>query len=235
LTSSRKNELPRGGSCILALDTATDVLSAALATETGDFFVEIDAGHSYAARLFDAIDALFALAHIEREALDLILCMKGPGAWTGLRIGFSTAQGLSFALSKPAAALPTLDCIAFPRRAFDGTVLPALDAKQGKFFCALYEHGALRGGYRDAAPQEIAAALPSDRPALLTGPAASALFAALSPLRPDAPLFVDAPRRQGYAAALLGLARHSPALLDAGAARELLYLRASDAERAASG
>jgi tRNA threonylcarbamoyladenosine biosynthesis protein TsaB len=226
-------KITMSGKCVLALDTATDILSAALAAESREYLVEIDAGASYADRLFDAIDALFALARIEREALDLVLCMKGPGAWTGLRIGFSTAQGLAFALGKPAAALPTLDSIAFPHRGFDGVVLPALDAKQGKFFCALYEHGALCGGYRDASPHEIAAALPPDRPALLTGPDAPALFAALSTLMPDAPFVLDSPRRRGYAAALLRLAQETPGLLDAPPAqtRELLYLRASDAER----
>ena len=222
------------GKRIFAIDTATDVLSAAIATETGEFLVEIDAGPLFSGRLFDAIEALFTLARVEREEIDFFLCMQGPGAWTGLRIGFCTVQGFSFGLDTPVAALPTLDCIAFPHKDFDGIVIPALDAKQGKFFCGLYENGALCGGYLDASPAELAAALSPGHPALLTGPAAPLLFTALAPLCPKTVIAVDAPRRRGYAAALIGLARHNPAfaLQRSTEPDDLLYIRASDAERA---
>jgi tRNA threonylcarbamoyladenosine biosynthesis protein TsaB len=129
---------------ILALDTATPVLSAALVTGERHWYREAGAGLSHSELLFDLVEGLFKEAGQGPEDLGTVACMKGPGSFTGLRIGFSAAKGMALALGIPLIACPTLDCIAYPWSPWPGLILPVLDAKRGCFFTALYAAGGRR-------------------------------------------------------------------------------------------
>ena len=78
---------------------------------------------------------------MQKSDLQGILCTAGPGSFTGLRIGFSIAKGLSCGLDIPFAAIPTLDCAAKPFSGYPGFVLPVLTASKNSYFCALYRYG----------------------------------------------------------------------------------------------
>jgi tRNA threonylcarbamoyladenosine biosynthesis protein TsaB len=221
---------------ILALDTAADVLSVALSTGDNVWYFEAEAGLRHGELLMDAVDRLLAGAGIGAADLDLAACMKGPGSFTGLRIAFATAKGLSLSLGIPMASVPTLDCMA--QASWPGLVLPAMDAKKGRFYAALYRGGKRLGDYLDAAPGELAAALAAERrgaePVMLAGPAGALVRETLRPADPQG-FFVDPEGKRGKARELLDIIKKADTL-DFG--EEVfsgpLYLRKSDAELASN-
>ncbi|MDR0636836.1 MAG: tRNA (adenosine(37)-N6)-threonylcarbamoyltransferase complex dimerization subunit type 1 TsaB [Treponema sp.] len=234
---------------ILALDTATALLSVALSIDRDPaetWYVEIDAGQRHSELLMDIIDSLLKTAGMVPADLDALASMKGPGSFTGLRIGFSAAQGMALALGVPSLSIPTLDCMAVPHQHWPGIVVPAIDARKRCFFSALYRgmcdaHTAERlTDYMDADSAAIAQALNAvkqDEPVLLTGPDAALLAAALSeiPSFNKTLLRLDPTRRRGHAKELATLARaklatSSAADIAAELRSGLLYLRRSDAE-----
>jgi tRNA threonylcarbamoyladenosine biosynthesis protein TsaB len=167
---------------ILAMDTATPVLSAALIAGERRWYREADAGLGHSELLLDMADGLLKEAGMGPEDLEAVACMRGPGSFTGLRIGFSAAKGMALALDIPLIACPTLDCMAYPWSPWPALVLPLLDAKKGRFFTALYAGERRVSEEMDADLESIvrlihSAAKEDAETVLLTGP--------------DAPLFLS--------------------------------------------
>jgi tRNA threonylcarbamoyladenosine biosynthesis protein TsaB len=224
---------------ILALDTAAAVLSVALSTGDGVWHCEAEDGLRHGELLMGVVDRLLEGAGIAPGDLDLAACMQGPGSFTGLRIAFATARGLSLALGIPMVSVPTLDCMAAPWRLWPGTVLPALDARKGRFYAALYRGGQRLGGYLDATPEELAAALleagsPGET-ALLAGPAAEQLLERLGPLVPGG-FLVDPWGKRGKARELLDIVQKNGTIIRGEETFSgPLYVRKSDAESGSFG
>lgn len=160
---------------ILAIDTSTEILSAAVKTDKGQWYVEIDAGLRHSELLMEVCETIIKMAEISKQELNLTACMKGPGSFTGLRIGFAAVKGISAALGIPFVSIPTLDCMAHPYRFWPGYVLPVIDAKKQCFFTALYQNDDLLHDNADASAEEILSFLPDEKPVLVCGPA-SELF-----------------------------------------------------------
>jgi tRNA threonylcarbamoyladenosine biosynthesis protein TsaB len=211
---------------LLAIDTATDLFSVAITSgdsvslrdtvpQWGTWLLEADVGLRHSELSMDSIDMLMRQAALKAEDLNGIVCMGGPGSFTGLRIGFSLAKGLACALGIPFAAIPTLDCMAWPFSSLPGIVVPVIDAKKGAYFCALYQNGKRLCPDMDAAPAEIAAAITSAKlsisplPTLLTGPGASLLYEKLCAMDPESGVTLGKNLRWGNAAALLHIARET--------------------------
>jgi tRNA threonylcarbamoyladenosine biosynthesis protein TsaB len=219
---------------ILALDTAAAAVSVALSTEDGVWHFEAESGLRHGELLMGAVDRLLEGAGIGSADLDLAACMKGPGSFTGLRIAFAAAKGLALALGIPMVSAPTLDCMAAPWNSWPGIVLPAMDAKKGRFYAALYRGGRRLGSYLDAEPEELAAALDAagraDGPTLLTGPAAGLVQEKIG-TRPPAGFVVDPRGNRGNARELLDMVKKNSIIFNG---EEIfsgpLYLRKSDAE-----
>jgi tRNA threonylcarbamoyladenosine biosynthesis protein TsaB len=129
---------------ILALDTATDACSVALLA--GDTVVaryeEPQRGH--AELILPMVDAVLAEAGIELRALDCFAVGRGPGAFTGVRIAVSVAQGLAFGVERP--IVPISDLAALAQRAVQThgaqRVVACLDARLGEVYWAAFETGA---------------------------------------------------------------------------------------------
>src|ERR1700739_4792357 len=98
---------------ILQIETAAAACSVALASK-GEILAEKQVSgrgvHAELITLF--IEEVIASAGIKYEELDAIAVSSGPGSYTGLRIGISTAKGLCFALEKPLIAIETLEAMA---------------------------------------------------------------------------------------------------------------------------
>jgi tRNA threonylcarbamoyladenosine biosynthesis protein TsaB len=226
---------------ILALDTATEILSLALeadsplrgaAANQNGWYLEADLGLRHSEFLMEMTDTLLKNAGMEPADLDLVACMGGPGSFTGLRIGFSAAKGMALALGIPLAAPLTLDCMALSCLHWPGTVLPAIDAKKHRFFTALYRGGGRISPYLDGETAEISALIPGEGQTLLTGPGAPALASLLGDL-PRGRILVDPGCRKGRARELLAIAKkENIAIIDNKGASSAgpMYLRKSDAE-----
>jgi tRNA threonylcarbamoyladenosine biosynthesis protein TsaB len=233
---------------ILAIDTATNILSVALETDTGIMSFEADSGPHHSALLMDTVDTLVKRAGLAPADLDGVTCMRGPGSFTGLRVGFAAARGMALSLNIPMASVSTLDCMAFSLSFWPGIVLPLIDAKKNRFFTALYRGGSRISGDMDADALSIAesvsaanAGLSDENSAkkavILTGPDAEMFYneTEKNPL-PRCLAFqdikVDPGYRRGRANELLAIAKVMNLLNNGGDAENSgpVYVRKSDAE-----
>ena len=130
---------------ILAIETSTLACSVALAVGSKRLFRYSEEPRSHTKLIMAMIDEVLVEAGIVAGDLDAIAVTVGPGSFTGLRIGFSTAQGLAFGLDKPVVPISTLQVMAqtFIRRhqlVVEGSLvlMPVLDARMGEFNCGAY-------------------------------------------------------------------------------------------------
>ena len=126
---------------ILSLDTTTRGGSVAVMRD--DLLLALvpgDAARSHAERLPGELEAALARAGLRRGDIDLLAVATGPGAFTGLRIGLATAQGLAMTLNRPVIGISALDALA--AEAADGPatiVSPWMDAQRGEVFATLLD------------------------------------------------------------------------------------------------
>lgn len=131
---------------ILALDTASEACSVALLTESGVIgrFEEVGRGH--AERILAMVDATLAEAGLDLSALDAIAASVGPGAFTGVRISVSVAQGLAFGAALPVIPVTTLEALALATvRAGADQVLACMDARMGEVYWGCFSADAVQG------------------------------------------------------------------------------------------
>lgn len=129
---------------ILSLDTSTTVCSVALHTLDGGLLgcYELYTERTASSRLTLLIQDVVAHAGYTLADISAIAVAKGPGSYTGLRIGVSTAKGLCFALDKPLIGINTLAAMTEQIRAFyDPEMLfcPMIDARRMEVYCAVYQ------------------------------------------------------------------------------------------------
>jgi tRNA threonylcarbamoyl adenosine modification protein YeaZ len=123
---------------ILAADTSLPILSAALLLDVALIgAVALEGKHSRNEKLLPAIDWLLTEAAIERAAIDLFAVTRGPGSFTGVRIGLATMQGLALALGKDVCAMSTHEAIA----PLSGRAAIVDDAGRGEFYVSVFEEG----------------------------------------------------------------------------------------------
>ena len=164
---------------VLAIDTSTETL--ALAAARGDAWASLclRRGLQHSSGLLPLAASLLAELGMSVSDLELLVCARGPGSFTGIRIGLATAMGISHGSGAPLVGVSTLDAIALPWTSHDGDVCAVLDARKGKYYAAFYRHGARQGAYRDVSPGELERLLAAaDRP-LLAGPDAPRIGALL--------------------------------------------------------
>lgn len=122
---------------ILGIETATEICSVGI-TENGKVIAEdsIDRRNAHSEALVPMILDVAKSAGLTLSGIDGVAVSKGPGSFTGLRIGMSAAKGLVFALQKPFAAVPTFEAVTFAyfSASSNAEAVFALDAKQGEFY-----------------------------------------------------------------------------------------------------
>ena len=127
---------------ILTVDTATRRGMVA-AVEDGKIVAsaEHDRQTTHAERLFGMVDEVLGAAGWEPSSIELLAVGKGPGSFTGVRVGMAAAKGVGFALKTPMVGVVSLDAMAHAgrRRAGAVPVLALLDAKKGEVFAACYD------------------------------------------------------------------------------------------------
>ena len=125
---------------ILNIETATKNCSVSLANDGKTIaFKEIATEHfSHAERLHVFITELLDENNIQFAHLKAVAVSQGPGSYTGLRIGVSSAKGLCYALNIPLIAIDTLQLLAYQIVVESGIILPMIDARRSEVFSAIY-------------------------------------------------------------------------------------------------
>jgi len=125
---------------ILCLETATTNCSVALSVNGSVIALKEDgsAGYSHAEKLHVFIEKVLSEAGIAKDKLDAIAVSKGPGSYTGLRIGVSAAKGLCFALDIPLISVATLDVLVSQVIGSGAYIVPMLDARRMEVYSAVF-------------------------------------------------------------------------------------------------
>lgn len=124
---------------ILALDTSTQSASIALLDDSVILCeININLGVNHSVVVLPAIHDLCRISHTEIGNIDLFACTRGPGSFTGLRVGISTVKGIALATGKPVVGVSTLDALAYNLVSSEMLVCPMLDARKNQVYTALY-------------------------------------------------------------------------------------------------
>ena len=192
---------------LLALETATDLCSVALLD--GDHVaVELTLARprAHAENLVPLLRDALRYGGVEASALEAVAVSQGPGSYTGLRIGASTAKGLATALDVPLVAVPSLEVLAAavaPAASPGDVICAAFNARRDEFYAAAFERGpdGTLAALRETAALEASSvpewlAAPAGRRVWLVGEGAAGIEAALAAAgaedlhRPGAPFDV---------------------------------------------
>ncbi|MEZ4922782.1 MAG: tRNA (adenosine(37)-N6)-threonylcarbamoyltransferase complex dimerization subunit type 1 TsaB [Crocinitomicaceae bacterium] len=125
---------------ILNLETATKSCSVCLAKD-GQILVTKEASsenYSHAEQLNLFIEEVLSKTSIKLTDVDAVAISAGPGSYTGLRIGTSTAKGICYALNKPLIAVNSLKALASLANVENALVIPMFDARRMEVYSAIY-------------------------------------------------------------------------------------------------
>lgn len=220
---------------ILGFDTSTETLSLALKTAKTGLGLSLQAGYKHAESLVPWIDRGLRQLDLKARELDLIVITVGPGSFTGLRIGLATAKGLAMGAGCALTGIATLDVLAAGVPWFEGLILPVLDARKQRIYCALYHN--LNGSqtritdFLDISPEALPLQIPPGKPVMLTGPGATEIYRQCRIQLKKNPVFLHGEYSfiNPYTIIELGIKLYKQKG-DQSAAINPLYLRKSEAE-----
>ncbi len=138
---------------ILGIESSALVASAAL-VQDGTLLAEytLNSKKTHSQTLLPMISQIIDAVELtdRMKELDGIAIAKGPGSFTGLRIGSATAKGLAMTLDKPILAVSTLDAMAFQLYGIGGVICPIMDARRMQVYTGIYAYsGAKRGEFSE--------------------------------------------------------------------------------------
>jgi len=182
---------------ILGIETATVVCGVAV-VENGNVLSEsfLIERNMHAEMLMDQVDRVIRGSGVGLADMDGIAVSIGPGSFTGLRIGLSSAKGLAWGVDKPIVPIATLRALAV--RGIEGCgiplpalVLPILNARQGEVYCQLFEvdeEGNISElwGPKAMSVQDLFREV-GEREVILTGEGAGAIRSEMEHRKPPAP------------------------------------------------
>jgi tRNA threonylcarbamoyladenosine biosynthesis protein TsaB len=133
-------------SCILHIETSTDVCSVAVSQDGAVIFEKEDhSGPNHAVKLGIFVDEALSFADSHLIPLDAVAVSCGPGSYTGLRIGVSMAKGICYARDLKLLSVPTLELLAVPVLLHHGEIeeeallCPMLDARRMEVYAGIYD------------------------------------------------------------------------------------------------
>lgn len=125
---------------ILAVDASSKVATAALIKDEKLLSeITLNDKREHSVILMSIIENLLKNNDLSINDIDGYVVSKGPGSFTGLRIGMATIKGLSFGSSKPYVSVSSLDALALSVSNFDGIICPVMDALRNSVYTALYK------------------------------------------------------------------------------------------------
>lgn len=124
---------------VLSIDSASKVATAALLDDNNliaEYTINNKLEHS--TLIMDIVDKLLNDSNLDIDDVDGFIVSKGPGSFTGLRIGMATVKGLSLGSNKPYISISSLDALAYSLVNFDGIICPIMDALRSSVYTCLY-------------------------------------------------------------------------------------------------
>ena len=124
---------------ILGIDTSGLVGTVAISDGdmlTAQFSIQYKTTHSEI--LMPMLEDISSKINLDLKSIDAIAIAKGPGSFTGLRIGSATAKGLALALDKPIIAIPTVDALAYNLYGNEKIICPMMDARRSQVYTGIY-------------------------------------------------------------------------------------------------
>ncbi|WP_226035515.1 tRNA (adenosine(37)-N6)-threonylcarbamoyltransferase complex dimerization subunit type 1 TsaB [Aquibacillus saliphilus] len=125
---------------ILSIDTSNQTMGIAIVKNgqiAGEYITNVKKNHSV--RLMPAIDQLMRETATVPEDLNKIVVAKGPGSFTGVRIGLATAKTMAWALDIPIVSISSLEAVAYQGSFFNQLICPFFDARRGLVYTGLYK------------------------------------------------------------------------------------------------
>ena len=128
-------------SLILNIETSTKNCSVSLAKDGTTILVKefAEEGFSHAEKLHVFIDEVLKETQTNFKDLNAVAVSKGPGSYTGLRIGVSAAKGICYALDIPLISVDTLQVLAKQVNIKEGIIIPMLDARRMEVYSAVFD------------------------------------------------------------------------------------------------
>lgn len=161
---------------ILALDSTAGTGSVALCRDRKPIAtLTLNTGNTHSETLLPSVETALKLGGMTTDDVDLFACSKGPGSFTGVRIGAATIKGIAFGKDKPCVGISTLEALAYNLRGFSGIACPVMNARRSQVYNALFriENGTLTRLCEDRAISlaDLAAELEAygDTPIYLSG------------------------------------------------------------------
>ena len=124
---------------ILALDSTAQTGTVALCRDeklVASF--TLNTGNTHSETLLPSVEAVLKLGDMTVNDVDLFAISKGPGSFTGVRIGAATAKGMAFGKDKPCIGVSTLEALAYNLRGFRGIACPVMNARRSQVYNALF-------------------------------------------------------------------------------------------------
>ncbi|MCG8633599.1 MAG: tRNA (adenosine(37)-N6)-threonylcarbamoyltransferase complex dimerization subunit type 1 TsaB [Desulfobacterales bacterium] len=189
---------------------------------------------THSRRLMSMVEQMIQVqAGLTVDVIDGFIAAKGPGSFTGLRIGISVIKGLAYSFSKPCAGISSLDGIAFGVGYSPDPVCVMMDAKRNEVYTALYrfEQGRLVHKGEESVCSPKHAVTKAGASALFVGSGSKAYREVILELTGGQARFSPPSVDSVSASAMIRIALASPALFESAENRlEPVYLRKSDAE-----
>lgn len=126
---------------VLSMDSSSLVTTVALLKDEhilGEFTINFKREHSVI--LMEKVEELLKDCEVDINDVDGFVVSKGPGSFTGLRIGMATVKGLSMGSNKPYVSISSLDALAYSLLNFDGLICPIMDALRDSVFTCIYKN-----------------------------------------------------------------------------------------------
>ena len=139
----------------ISIDTASETASVALSNKgltVAEYAWNCHRRHSV--ELLPTIEQLLKRVDSSVEDISAVFVCTGPGLYTGLRVGISTAQGLSYSLGVPLLGVGRLELDSFPYLSYEGNIVPIHDAGRGEVAWAIYKRG-LDGDMEEIKPPAL--------------------------------------------------------------------------------
>lgn len=124
----------------LSIDSSSKVATVALMKDENLLSeITLNDKREHSVILMSVIEDLLKYNNLTINDIDGYIISKGPGSFTGLRIGMATVKGLSFGSKKPYVSISSLDALAFSVSEFDGLICPIMDALRNSVYTSLYK------------------------------------------------------------------------------------------------